>query len=87
MKRYALAIAMERDVNRPRHIVFGIVETAVEAIGASLTHDCRLRSLARSGGASGTELVTTGPGATIVRMAAGSLLVARCEGDPATSAP
>ena len=87
MKRYALAVAMQRDVDRPRHIIFGIVETAAETIGASLVHDCCLRSLARGGGARGTELVTTTPGATIVCMAAGSLLVARCKGDPATSAP
>ena len=87
MKRYALAITMECDVDRPRHIVFGIVETAAETICASLVHDCCLRSLARGGGARGTELVTTAPGATVVCLTTGSLLVARCNGDPATSAP
>jgi len=87
VKRYALAITMECDVDRPRHIVFGIVETAAETICASLVHDCCLRSLAGSCRAGGTELVTTTPGATVVCMAAGSLLIARCKRHPATPAP
>ncbi len=76
MKAHALTVAMHYNVDLARHVVFAIVETAAEAVRASLMDECRLRGLTGGGRTSGVELVTAAARATVVCVAAGPFLVA-----------
>ncbi len=76
MKAHALTVAVHYNVDRAGHVVFGVVETAAEAVRASLMDEGRLRGVTGGSRTGGVELVTAAAGATIVCVAAGPFLVA-----------